>query len=177
VTFSGRVADYATDAPVPGAVVRFAVDPFARTPGVFVESTTDPTGRYVLTVPRTGQFTVFIDGADAGATLVNGRAYRGDLLRQSGRCVSRYGVVIDANTLRPVRGATLTLVGSSTYNGRAAATGADGWYRLDLGCPDAILPGGSTFLRATHPDYQDHSLGVGRGVGGLARLDIDLTRR
>jgi len=170
VTFSGRVLDYATQVPLCGAVVRFAVDVF--TPQApFTEAATGSDGRYTLTVPRTGIFNVLIDGAFAGTTRVNGGLFRGDLFRRSGNCISRYGHIIDSKTLAPVRDATVRLSGGTT------TTGADGWYRLDLGCPDVVLPGGTTFLTVTHRDYEDRSQVVGRGVQGVQRLDLDLTKR
>jgi hypothetical protein len=168
VRFSGLVLDYLAETPVPGAVVRFAEDPF--TPQApFVETTAAGDGRYVLTVPRTGVFTVLIDGLIAGTARVNGGGYRGDLFRRSGNCISRYGLIIDAVTLRPVRGATVTLVNRMT-------TDADGWYRLDLGCPEVVFPGGTTVLTVTHPNYENRSVVVGRGVAGVLRLDVDLQR-
>lgn len=169
VTFSGRILDYATQAPAAGAVIRFATDPF--TPQApFSETTAAADGRYVLSVPHTGLFTVLIDGVVAGTARVNGGLYRGDLFRRSGNCISRYGLIIDGETLRPVRGATVML-------GSTITTDADGWYRIDLGCPDVVFPGGTTVLTVTHPDYENRSQVVGRGVAGVLRLDVDLTRR
>ena len=106
-----------------------------------------------------------------GTVWITGRAYRGDLLLDSGTCVSRYGTLTDVRTLRPVTGATVSLGGGT------AISGADGWYRIDLGCPQTNLPGGTTFMHVTHPNYVPRQQVVGRGIQGVRRLDLDLERR
>ncbi len=78
---------------------------------------------------------------------------------------------VDASTLGPVRGATISLSGGT------ATSGPDGWYRIDLGCPERSLPGGTTFIYVTHPNYVQRQQVVGRGVQGVLRLDFDLERR
>ena len=165
VTFSGRLLDYVTQVPVAGALVTFApFDDLASQPAV-----TDNDGRYTLTVPRTGLFMITVDGVSAGSARVNGRAYRGDLFISKGTCISRYGLVIDSKMLRPVAGATVQL-------GQKMVTGADGWYRLDLGCPAVVFPGGTTVMAVTHPRYEQRVVVVGRGVAGVRRLDVELER-
>jgi hypothetical protein len=164
------VVEYASQAPVPGATVRFTLQ-LSSTLVDPSETTTGADGRYTLTVPATSVYTVSIDGASAGTARVNGRAYRGDFFVRAGTCISRYGHVIDSRTFRPVSGATAML------GGRTVTTETDGWYRLDLGCPNVILPGGTTVITVTHRDYETRSQVVGRGVAGVSRLDLDLTRR
>ena len=136
-----------------------------------VRATTDSSGSYALTVPSVGFFDISVDGSSIGAGRVTGGAYRGDLLVDRGTCISRYGSLADARTLRPVAGATVAL-GAAT-----AVSGADGWYRLDFGCPAMSFPGGTTFMSVTHQDYAPRQQVVGRGVQGVSRLDVDLERR
>ncbi|OLC42250.1 MAG: hypothetical protein AUH43_23075 [Acidobacteria bacterium 13_1_40CM_65_14] len=102
---------------------------------------------------------------------MTGSAYRGDFLVRAGTCVSRYGTLVDARTLRPVAGATVSLTGSKT------TSGADGWYRIDLGCPTSNPVGGTTEMTVEHPSYVPRSVIVGRGVVGVTRRDLDLERR
>jgi len=168
VTFTGRVLDYHTDAPVAGTTVSFAPDE-SNSQVVVTTTTTGGDGRYTFTVPHTGAFTILIDGAISGLGRVNGRAYRGDLYPRSGNCIARYGVIIDSESLRPVAGATVTLTGATV------TTGADGWYRIDLGCPSVVGPGGTTVIVVTHPRYESRTQVVGRGVAGVSRLDIEMT--
>ena len=170
VTFSGRVVEYRTQLPAVAVAVMFG-PPLLDSGFGPSETTTNADGGYVLTVPRTGLFTVSVNGVFAGMARVNGNVYRGDLFIQGGTCISRYGIVIDRDTLRPIQGATLSLAGAT------ATTGADGWYRIDLGCPDVILPGGTTVINVTHPAYGSRSIVVGRGVAGVSRLDLDLQRQ
>lgn len=168
--FTGRVLEYVTQSPVAAAAVTYTLDSPDGQSGPS-RATTNPDGVYVVTVPRTGVFTVTVDGAFAGTARVNGTAYRGDLFIRGGTCISRYGLIIDRRTLRPIGGASVMLVG------RTVTTGSDGWYRIDIACPDIVFPGGTTIIVATHPDYQTRSQVVGRGVSGVTRLDLDLARR
>jgi hypothetical protein len=168
VTFVGRVVEFITQAPVTSATVEFRLD--SQQPGPS-QAMTGANGQYALTVPHTGTYFVQVDGAVAGVAHVNGSGYRGDLLVSRGTCISRYGFVIDSRTLRPVSGATAAL------SGITATTGADGWYRIDLGCPAVVLPGNTTFIRVTHPRYAERTAIVGRGVAGVMRLDLELDGR
>ena len=167
VSIRGRVVDFSTHAAVSGAVVRFAREASPGDSG----ATTDSNGSYVLTVPSAANFLISVDGVSGGTSRVTGPAYRGDLFVDRGTCISRYGSLADARTLRPVAGATVA-IGSAT-----AISGADGWYRLDLGCPAMSFPGGTTFMSVTHQDYAPRQQVVGRGVQGVSRLDVDLERR
>jgi hypothetical protein len=97
--------------------------------------------------------------------------HRGDLLVRGGGCISRYGVLLDLGTRRPIAGATVTLPDAST------TSGIDGWYRLDLGCPDTALPGNTTFMTVTHPNFATKQQVVGRGVLGVSRIDLELERK
>jgi hypothetical protein len=103
---------------------------------------------------------------------VTGSGYRGDLLVRGGTCISRYGTLADARTLRPVGGATVSL------GGQTAISEPDGWYRIDLGCPSTETIGfNTTFMRVSHPNYAMREQVVGRGIQRVSRLDVDLERR
>src|SRR5262249_1218567 len=135
-------------------------------PGSFV-SMTNASGQYVLTVPSTGPYSIAVNGIRAGVAHVNASTFRGDvLIDRGGMCTARYGVVLSSHPLRPVGGATINF-------GDRPSTGADGWYRLDLGCAtEPSLGGGTTFMTVSHPNYQTQQVPLGRGVSGVFRLDI-----
>lgn len=170
VTFSGSVLDYQTNAPVAGATVTYTQDAF-NTNALRVSATTAPDGRYTLTVPSPGRYTILLDNAIAGQGFVHGPAYRGDLYPASGNCISRYGLVINTPFRRPLAEATVQLTSVSIV------TGADGWYRIDLGCPSVVFPGGTTLISAEHRNFERLSRVVGRGVVGIQRIDLEMTPR
>lgn len=159
----GRVTDFRMASGVPGVVVQFTGQ------SQNIRATTDANGAYVMPMPAIGVFTVVVDSRGAGTARLTGVTYRGDLVIDSGPCVSRYGTLADARTLKPVAGATVRLAGSTT------TSGPDGWYRIDLGCPSTATIGfNTTFLYVTHPSFTPRSMVVGRGVQGVRRLDLDL---
>ena len=158
--------DFRTQAALSGVIVRFV----GESTFVDTRATTDASGSYAISVPL-GPATASVGEVFVGTVRVTGRADRGDLFLDSGTCISRYGAVIDAGTLRPVAGATVSLGGATSISG------TDGWYRIDLGCPEANLPGGTTFMRVTHPNYAPRDQVVGRGIQGVRRVDLDLERR
>jgi hypothetical protein len=163
----GTVVDFQTQSPISGAVVRVGTDPL--TGGA--ETVTDTNGRYSLPQPpHTGMFYYFaINNSPAGRGYPAGANYRGDLLVDTGTCVSRYGVVIDARTLRPIAGASI---------GSLATTSSDGWYRIDWGCPSSGTIGlNTTFVSANHPSYMSQQQVLGRGIQRVERLDFLLEPR
>jgi hypothetical protein len=166
----GTVLDFQTQAPVSGAVVRVGTDPVAGG----AETVTDAGGNYSLPQPPyTGMFYYFaVNNSFAGRGYPAGASYRGDLLVDTGTCVSRYGVVIDSTTLRPIAAASVGLGTTLT------ATSSDGWYRIDWGCPSTGTIGfNTTFLGASHPSYTSQQQVLGRGIQRVQRLDFLLTRR
>lgn len=161
VTVSGRVLNFTTNTGVSGATVAFND----------VTTMTDAGGSYTLAVPAIGLYEPLVDGDWMGSTRVT-LTYRGDLLVRAGTCVSRYGTLSDAGTLRPIGGATVKL------GGQIAITGSDGWYRIDLGCPANGLFGFNTMeIAVSHPNYMDLFYPAGRGVFGVRRVDLELQRR
>jgi hypothetical protein len=162
----GRLTDFATGAPMGGVTLSFGVD------ALDLRTTTDGSGTFAVDVPA-GRVSAAIDGeivADL-AVRVGGPAFRGDLLGNGGTCDSRYGVVADALSFQPVAGATVSL------GGRSVVTGADGWYRIDLGCVyDPFNNSSTTFMRIAHPAYREFSRVLGRGIHGVSRIDAELLR-
>jgi hypothetical protein len=83
-------------------------------------------------------------------------------------------MITDAGTKKPVSEATvlIPLVNATT------TSGSDGWYRIDLGCPEDGRRGFNTNdLRVEHPSYVSISSLLGRGVSGVERLDVELQRK
>jgi hypothetical protein len=166
VRVSGRVLGFATNVVMPGAAVAFGN----------VATVSDSVGSFTLIVPAIGPYDLMVNGAFVGASQVTGSTYRGDLLVDTGTCVSRYGTLADARTLTPVVGATVKFVGPGIDN--SAVSGSDGWYRIDLGCPANGLVGfNTTELSVSHPNYVDPLQSIGRGVFGVRRLDFALQAR
>jgi hypothetical protein len=158
----GTALDFQTQTPISGAIVRVSTDPF----GGGAETVTDSNGRYTLPQPpHTGMFYYFaINNSPVGRGYPAGANYRGDLLIDGGTCVSRFGVVIDARTLRPIARASV---------GSVATTSSDGWYRIDWGCPSSGTIGFNTsFLSASHSSYISQQEVLGRGIQRVERLDF-----
>jgi hypothetical protein len=123
---------------------------------------------YAGTLPAgtSAQYEIAADGVYLGTLRTLGRL-RGDLMVDHAGCVSRYGVVSDSDTMTPVVGATVKLRDKTTV------TGADGWYRLDLGCPDPNAPDfGTTFIHVTRASYADGSF-----VAGRVRYDLQIKHK
>lgn len=161
----GRVISFTSGAALSGATVSY--EPEAG--GAATVATADATGTYTLSMPTAGTFVVRVGGGLAGTVIVGPTPFRGDLLIDQTTCRTRYGEVVDARTLRPVTGATVTLPGAT------ATTDASGWYRLDLGC-DPSPSFSTTFIDVRHPSYQDFTQVVGRGVSSVLRLDVALRK-
>lgn len=160
VHVTGQVVDFGSGLGLPGATVAFDHT-----------AITGAGGAYTMRLPP-GLYTPMVDGVAMGDARVRGCTYRGDFLVRSGLCVARYGTVTDVRTQRPVVDATVSL------SGRSVRSGADGWYRIDLGCPENGAYGfNTTFIYASHPDYVDHSRVVGRGIYKVYRIDLELEPR
>jgi len=173
---TGRVVDYLTGAGVPGASVTFGQAVFSDAIHFTVSAphaaVADASGSYAVSLPAAARYDVVIDGGLIGSAEITAPSYRGDLFARTGTCVARYGTLADAETRRPIANAAVSVAGGS------AITGADGWYRIDLGCPEnGQLGFGTTLIYFTHPAYADASQVVGRGVSGVVRLDFTLKRR
>src|SRR5882672_12751019 len=79
ITFSGRVLDYRTEAPIASAHLTILLQ-FPT----LLQATTDTEGRYTLTVPKTGTYAINVNGTSAGSLYVTGDAFRGDLYVDTG---------------------------------------------------------------------------------------------
>jgi hypothetical protein len=167
VSVSGRVLNFTSGTGVSGATVAFGD----------VTTVTDAVGSYTSALPAIGLYEPMVDGANISSRVrVTGSTYRGDFLVRGGTCVSRYGTIADAGTLRPIVGATVRFNGNGSPE--SAVSGSDGWYRIDLGCPANGLVGiNTTFMVVSHPNYMDQSEPAGRGVFGVLRRDVELQRR
>jgi hypothetical protein len=161
---------------VAGVIVTFG-DAAYTDKGTYVPSkasltTADAAGFYNLTIPAVGRYDVWVDARIIGSAEVTFPSYRGDLLVPSRTCVSRYGTVADGESRRPIANVAVSL-GGQTVN-----SDAEGWYRIDLGCPaNGFVGFNTTFIYFSHPDYADKSQVAGRGVSGVIRLDMTLQHR
>ena len=163
VALRGTVRDFATSAPRSGLQLQFTNGDTSAT----TTATTDTSGVYAATVSTAGAYTAQTSNAVIGFLLVSGPTYAGDMWVDSGTCRSRYGALTDSRTLRPIAGATVSILERST------TSGSDGSYRLDLGCgPTANVS--TTSMAITHNAYQRRDVGLGRGVQDVVRLDLAL---
>jgi len=163
VAIRGSVRDFTTGTPLAMARLQFTAD----SGGAVTTAVANASGVYDITVPAVGAYTVLRDDVYAGTLQVTGPAYQGDLRIDTGTCVSRYGVLTDARTTRPVAGATVALPP------QAVTSGVDGSYRIDLGC-EPNFSFSTTFITVTHPAYQQRQQVVGRGIHNVVRLDLVL---
>jgi hypothetical protein len=175
VRVNGKVLDYATAIPIPGATVTFdnslSVPPEAPR---IVTAVSDVAGGYTAFVPA-GYYQTFVDAQWVGYLHLTSSPYRGDVLSRWGTCVGRYGSITDAQTHRPIPGATVSIAGSVSGN---TVTGIDGWYRLEFGCPaEGRIGFNTTGLTVTHSSYAPGSASVGRGISGVGRIDVELQPR
>jgi hypothetical protein len=165
ITVSGKVFDFTTRAPLAAAVVDFRTD--IQTP--YLSVITDNSGQYVVELPHRGAYNVSVNNGPFGQMYAEGRDYRGDLLADTGTCVARFGTISDAVTGRPLGGAKVSL-------GSVAISASDGWYTLDLGCPEPVVGGGTTLVTVELSGYEPRQQVVGRGIQRVSRLDIPLKK-
>ena len=158
VRISGRTIDWRSGVGVAGVTVELGG----------LRAVSDASGLFTLTLPSVGPYDPIVAGLSSGASHVSGAAYRGDFLVNAGTCVSRYGTVTSARTAAPLAGAIVT-VGSVT-----TTTGADGWYRADLGCPSGPFGVGPGPFTVTKPGYFDFSSLETRGFFLSVRIDVEL---
>ena len=159
IAVSGRVLDWRTGAGVQNVAVEMGG----------VRTVSGAGGLYTIMLPSPGAYDPIVGGLSTGVSHVPGPSYRGDFLTNSGNCVSRYGTIANARTGRPIAGATVSLASQQT------TTDADGWYRIDLGCPANGLPGfNTTFMTIEKAGYVKYSQIADRGVYLSVRIDIEL---
>lgn len=167
VTITGVVTSLPSRAPMSSTAVQFST--VLNVP--VGSAVTDSNGRYSVTLPRTDDYLAIVNAAEVGRLRIRSGGVRGDLVVGNGFCVARYGVVTDEQSGTPIQGVRATLTGVEVN------TGSDGWYMIDLGCPDsAPPPGGTTLTYFVRPGYRDAMQVAGRGVSGVRRDDIAMAK-
>jgi hypothetical protein len=157
----GKVSEYSSGLAVGGQEILIDGSPAA---------TTDVRGNYGAWLDGPGTATVRFSPTEFVGSLIVAPRLRADLLKDSRNCSARYGRVVDAASLAPLPGVTVSILS------RSSTTDAQGNYRLDLTCPTPD-GGNTTFLQADLAGYQRGFISVGRGVPGVNRLDVALTRQ
>jgi hypothetical protein len=163
---SGRVIEFFSRETVGGVSLEFR----NADGSPVIATATDAGGQYSGTLPRGGEYLVYAKGILRGSIYAGDVRFRGDLVIDDGRCVTRYGTVTDTAG-RPVANAMVSLGELS------AVSAGDGWYSLEFGCPAGGTIGGNTILMNVNRDgYPSWSRVVGRGITGIQRLDVALGR-
>ena len=174
---SGVVLDFQTAKPIAGAVVGFATDFFTAPIGMTETAVSDANGRYSLAEPRplgNGQpYRFVVDNQLVGWGYPRATNYRGDVAVDKGKCVARYGMVLDSETFAPIIGATAR----NLSNQLRATSGKDGWYHIDWGCGFGSVGFNTTWHVMSHPDYNSRNFASGRGISGNFREDVLLVRK
>lgn len=170
----GLVLDSQTGKPIAGAVVGFSR---GLNDGAPYETTiSDANGRYSLLQPpwrvNDADYDFVVNGARVGFGYPLATNYRADLVIDRAQCISRYGVVLDAGTHRPIRDAVVR-----DGNVVAATTDKEGWYQLTWGCGVLQLGSGTRFSVMSHRDYESQNFAFGRGISGFYREDVLLHRK
>ena len=175
---SGIVLDFQTAKPLAGVVVGFATDFPQRPIGMTETATSGADGRYSLLEPPplpSGRPYVFVvDNQNVGRGYPRAaNARSGDVAVDRGKCIARYGLVLDSRTFAPIVGATAR----SLTNQLRATTDQNGWYHIDWGCGVGQLGFNTTWHVMSHPDYNSTNFASGRGISGNFREDVLLTPR
>jgi len=171
VVVTGRLMEYATGLPVPGMHLVFEQRNLSGQVLATAETTSDPTGTYVLTVAPGAWGT---QGNDIIATVQvpETGVFHGDLLRDVGfHCVARYGVITDRQTRQPIANVRVRLLSQTVQ------TDSNGWYRVDFGCSGGPIGFNTTVMFFDAPGYKSSVLTIGRGVFAVERTDLFLGRR
>jgi hypothetical protein len=147
----GRVMDFDTNMGVPGASIDFYI---TGLPTIASSVVTDGSGRYSVSLSRGVRYNPRINGPDVdsnrGTIIPVAKENEADYLINGGTCIVFYGTVRDALTGEPLSGASVV------FRSPAVQTGADGSYRIELGCPSPARPWqaiGTTFMTVTRPGY------------------------
>ena len=173
----GVVLDFQTAKPIAGAVVGFATE-FSTAPiGMLETAVSDANGRYSLTEPpprADGQpYRFVVDNQLRGRGYPKARNYRADIAVDKGKCISRYGMVLDSRTFAPIVGATAR----NLSNQVRATSDRDGWYHIDWGCGVDSIGFNTTWHIMSHPDYNSTNFASGRGIFGNFREDVLLVAK
>ena len=175
----GRVLDFTTNAGVPGASIDFYISGLNSIASSVV---TDANGSYSVSLSRGVRHDARINGpqpdSNRGTIIPIAKETAADYLINSGTCIVFYGTVRNAVTGEPVGGAA---VGFDRFTLQSTITGADGSYRIDLGCPTPANPWraiGTTFMRVSREGYVTTSPYANRGEflpsARTQRIDVAL---
>ena len=170
----GRVLDFTTNAGVPGASINFYISGLNA---IASSGITDANGRYSVSLSRGVRYDARINGpapdSNRGTILPVAKETEADYLINGGTCIVFYGTVRNAVTGEPVGGAAVAWDRFQLQS----TTGADGFYRIDLGCPTPANPWpvhiGTIFMRVSREGYVTASPYGNRGEF----LDSDRTQR
>ena len=162
VAISGRVIELFSRQPVRSASIEFRGSSAAA-------AGTDQAGQYAVTLPRGGEYQIFVNGKASGIAYIGGGGYLGDLLTHDGTCVARYGTVTDVEG-RPLAKA---LVAVGALN---AVSANDGWYSIEFGCPSNGTIAGSAVMNVSLAGYSSSSRAVGQSLSGVQRFDVALAK-
>ena len=167
------MVDFQTARPISGAVVGFATSSGGSPSGS--TAVTDANGQYSLPEPPgPSRYYFIVNNRSVGGGYPHGANKRaGDVAVDNGRCVTRYGMVLDRTTYLPIVDARIL----NLSNRVIATTDRDGWYQFDFGCGVGSIGFNTTWVIATHPDYNSQNFSGGRGWSGVARDDVLLTHR
>jgi len=167
VPISGRVIDFFSRQPIRSASIEFRT---SGTSSAAAAATTDGAGQYAVTMPRGGEYLIFVNGTASGIAYVGGGGYLGDLIIHNGTCVARYGTVTDVEG-RPLAKATV-VVGALQ-----AVSANDGWYSIEFGCPSNGVIAGNPVMHVSLAGYSSSSRAAGQSLSGVQRLDAALQKQ
>ena len=175
---NGVVLDFQSAKPLAGAVVGFATDFFLQPTGITETAVTDANGRYSLPEPppraNGGRYVFVVNNQNVGSGYPRAANARGgDVAVDQGKCIARYGLVLDSRTFAPIAGATAR----SLTNALRATSDQNGWYHIDWGCGIGFAGFNTTWHVMSHPDYNSSNFASGRGISGNFREDVLLTPR
>jgi hypothetical protein len=167
VPIAGRVIQFFSRDTVGSAAIEFRTT--SGSPGIVTIS--DAAGQYSATLPRGGDYLIYVNGNPAGIAYVGGAGYRGDLIIDNGRCVARYGTITDPAG-RPLANATVAI------GALQARSAADGFYSIEFGCPSTGTLGSETFaMQVSVAGYSPASRMIGQNMTGVLRLDAALQNK
>lgn len=165
VEIRGRVLDFASNQGLAGLAVSFGD----------AQAKTSADGFYSVRVEPGASYKVLVEGETREDTvIVRGPAFVGDYLAHAGPyCASRYGVVLDQVTGKPMLGVTIAGPGGGDA---FTTTDVNGWYRFDPMNDCQFSPGNTVWLEASAPGHATAIFSTGRGFGGIRRTDLELKR-
>jgi hypothetical protein len=162
VAISGRVIELFSRQPVRSASIEFRGSSA-------VSAASDQAGQYAVTIPRGGEYQIFVNGKAGGIAYIGGGGYLGDLIVDDGTCVARYGTITDVEG-RPLAKATV-VVGALQ-----AVPASDGWYSIEFGCPSNGVIAGTPVINVSLAGYSSSARAVGQSLTGVQRFDVALQK-